>query len=81
MAVPPYQITLVSDSQVEDPTTQDIVNTFDVNFAVPSLNYVSTISVPKTGGDVVGAIQTAVETAVGEVVAIYALGTATPPAG
>jgi len=80
MAVPPYNITLVTDSQEEDPTTQNIVNTFEVNFNVPSLNYVSTVTVPKTGGDTVANIQTAVEAAIAQVQAIYALGTPPPPA-
>jgi hypothetical protein len=80
MAVPPYDITLVTDSQEEN-TAQNIVNTYEVTYTVPSLNgYTSQVTAPKDLADPVGAIKTAVEAAISQVQAIYNLGAAPPPA-
>jgi hypothetical protein len=86
--VVPYDITLVTDSQVESQTAASgVVNTYDVLYTAtfpPGPDnqprpYSSELQVPKTGGDVVANIQAAVEAAITEVEAIYALG-GTPPA-
>lgn len=76
----PYTITSVQDSQQEDPLTQDVINTYDVFFAIPSRGYAADIQVPKASGDVVAAVKTAVETEVARVDAIFALGSAPAPA-
>ena len=74
-----YAITGVQDSQVEDPLTQDVVNTYDVFFAIPSKGYAADVQVPKGSPDVVAAIKTAVETEVSRVEQIFALSTTTVP--
>jgi hypothetical protein len=74
-----YLITGVQDSQEEDPTTQNVVNTYDVFFSIPSKGYAADIQVPKSSADVVSAVKTAVETEVARVEAIFALSTATTP--
>ena len=80
MAVPPYDIDLVTDSQEEN-AQQNIVNTYEVTYSVPSLNgYTSQVTAPKGGADPVADIKAAVEAAIGQVQAIYALGQAPPPA-
>jgi p-aminobenzoyl-glutamate transporter AbgT len=75
-----YQITAVQDSQEEDPLTQDVINTYDVFFAIPSKGYAADVQVPKSSPDVVAAVQQAVEAEVNRVEAIFALSTTTTPA-
>jgi p-aminobenzoyl-glutamate transporter AbgT len=75
-----YEITGVQDSQVENPLTQDVVNTYDVFFAIPAKGYAADVQVPKSEPDVVAAIKTAVETEVNRVEQIFALSTTTAPA-
>lgn len=75
-----YQITSVQDSQEEDPLTQDVINTYDVFFAIPSRGYAADVQVPKSSQDVVGAVKAAVEAEVNRVEAIFALSTTTTPA-
>ena len=75
-----YQITSVQDSQEEDPLTQDVVNTYDVFFAIPDKGYAADVQVPKGSADVVAAVQAAVEAEVSLVEAIFALSTSTTPA-
>jgi hypothetical protein len=74
-----YEITGVQDSQVENPLTQDVVNTYDVFFAIPEKGYAADVQVPKSEPDVVAAIKTAVETEVNRVERIFALSTTTTP--
>lgn len=88
MAIPPYTITRVTDSQEENPATENIVNTFEVSFTAtfpPAPDgtervYTSVITVPKVSDNTVAAVKTAVENALAEVAAVYALGTPPPPA-
>jgi p-aminobenzoyl-glutamate transporter AbgT len=75
-----YQITSVQDSQEEDPLTQDVVNTYDVFFAIPEKGYAADVQVPKGSQDVVAAVKTAVETEVARVEQIFNLSTTTAPA-
>ena len=75
-----YVITSVQDSRVEDPTTQDVVNTYDVFFSIPSKGYAADVQVLKGSPDVVAAVKTAVETEVSRVEQIFALSTTTAPA-
>jgi p-aminobenzoyl-glutamate transporter AbgT len=75
-----YTITGVQDSQEEDPLTQDVINTYDVFFAIPSKGYAADLQVPKSSPDVVTAIKAAVETQVSTVEQIFALSTTTAPA-
>jgi hypothetical protein len=75
-----YLITSVQDSQVENPTTQDVENTYDVFFSIPDKGYAADVQVPKGSDDVVAAIKAAVEKEVGTVENIFALSTATAPA-
>jgi p-aminobenzoyl-glutamate transporter AbgT len=75
-----YQVTAVQDSQEEDPLTQDVVNTYDVFFAIPSKGYAADVQVRKSEPDVVAAIKAAVEAEVNRVEQIFALSTTTTPA-
>jgi hypothetical protein len=75
-----YLITGVQDSQEEDPTTQDVLNTYDVFFSIPSKGYAADVQVPKASANVVAAVQAAIEAEVNRVEAIFALSTAATPA-
>jgi hypothetical protein len=75
-----YTITSVQDSQEEDPTTQDVINTYDVFFAIPSKGYAADVQVPKSSSNVVQTVKDAVEAEVARVEAIFALGTTPAPA-
>jgi hypothetical protein len=75
-----YLITSVQDSQIENPTTQDVENTYDVFFSIPDKGYAADVQVPKGETDVVAAVKAAVETEVARVEQIFALSTATAPA-